>query len=91
MNKKYEKELYSLLCDVWGYSETAFEEHRSCARMVEFLKAQGFEVETPVADMDTAYVGVYGSGKPVICFLAEYDALHGMSQEADLCKYSPLS
>ncbi len=91
MNKKYEKELYSLLCDVWGYSETAFEEHRSCARMVEFLKAQGFDVETPVADMDTAYVGVYGSGKPVICFLAEYDALHGMSQEADLCKYSPLS
>ena len=90
MNKKYEKELYSLLCDVWGYSETAFEEHKSCARMVEFLKAQGFEVETPVADMDTAYVGVYGSGKPVICFLAEYDALHGMSQEADLCKYSPL-
>ena len=91
MKQEYEKELYSLLCDVWGYSETAFEEHKSCARMVKFLKEQGFEVETPVADMDTAYVGVYGSGKPVICFLAEYDALHGMSQEADLCKYAPLS
>ena len=51
----------------------------------DFLKEQGFEVTTPVADMDTAYVGVYGSGKPVICFLAEYDALHGMSQEADVC------
>lgn len=91
MKQEYEKELYSLLCDVWGYSETAFEEHRSCARMVKFLKEQGFAVETPVADMDTAYVGVFGSGKPVICFLAEYDALHGMSQEADLCRYAPLS
>ena len=91
MKQEYEKELYSLLCDVWGYSETAFEEHRSCARMVKFLKEQGFAVETPVADMDTAYVGVYGSGKPVICFLAEYDALHGMSQKADLCRYAPLS
>ena len=90
MKKQYEEELYSLLCDVWGYSETAFEEHKSCARMVEFLREHGFEVQTPIADMDTAYVGVYGSGKPVICFLAEYDALHGMSQQADVCGYSPL-
>lgn len=91
MSKTYDSELYSLLCDIWGYSETAFEEKKSCARMVEFLREQGFEVTTPIAGMDTAYVGVYGSGKPVICFLAEYDALHGMSQEADACRYAPLS
>ena len=90
MKKGYESELYSLLCDIWGYSETAFEEKKSCERMVGFLKDHGFEVQTPVADMDTAYVGVYGSGKPVICFLAEYDALHGMSQESDICLYAPL-
>lgn len=90
MKTEYESELYSLLCDIWGYSETAFEETKSCARMVDFLKKHGFEVQTPVADMDTAYVGVYGSGKPVICFLAEYDALHGMSQEPDTCEYAPL-
>lgn len=91
MKQEYQEQLYSLLSDIWGYSETAFEEKKSCSRMVEFLKEQGFEVQTPIADMDTAYVGVYGSGKPVICFLAEYDALHGMSQEADLCKYAPLA
>ena len=91
MSKTYDSELYSLLCDIWGYSETAFEEKKSCTRMVEFLREQGFEVTTPIAGMDTAYVGVYGSGKPVICFLAEYDALHGMSQEADACRYAPLS
>lgn len=89
MKKEYEEQLYSLLSDIWEYSETAFEEKQSCERMVRFLKEQGFEVTTPVADMDTAYVGVYGSGKPVICFLAEYDALHGMSQEADVCAYQP--
>lgn len=89
MKKEYEESLYSILCDIWGYSETAFEEKKSCARMITFLKEQGFEVETPVAGMDTAYVGVYGHGKPVICFLAEYDALHGMSQEADTDSYSP--
>lgn len=90
MKKEYEKQLYSLLSDIWEYSETAFEEKKSCERMVGFLKEHGFAVETPIADMDTAYVGVYGSGSPVICFLAEYDALHGMSQEADTCHYAPL-
>lgn len=90
MKKEYEEQLYSLLCDVWDYSETAFEEKKSCERMVGFLKDHGFTVETPIAGMETAYVGVYGSGKPVICFLAEYDALHGMSQEANVCQYAPL-
>lgn len=90
MKNKYEQELYRLLCDIWEYSETAFEETKSCARMVEFLEGHGFKVQTPIAEMNTAYVGVYGSGSPVICFLAEYDALHGMSQEADLCGYAPL-
>lgn len=91
MKKEYQDKLYSLLCDVWGYSETAFEETKSCARMVALLKEEGFEVQTPIADMDTAYVGVWGSGSPVICFLAEYDALHGMSQQADVANYSPLA
>ena len=26
MRREYEEELYSLLCDIWEYSETAFEE-----------------------------------------------------------------
>lgn len=89
--KKYEAGLTELLGDIWGYAETAFREEKSCRRMVEFLRGQGFAVETPVAGMDTAYVGVYGSGNPVLCFLAEYDALYGMSQAADKAEYEPLA
>ena len=44
MRKDYQDKLYALLCDIWGYSETMFEEHRSCARMVEFLKEKQIEV-----------------------------------------------
>ena len=44
MSKTYDSELYSLLCDIWGYSETAFEEKKSCARMVEFLREQGLSL-----------------------------------------------
>ena len=42
----------------------------------------GFTVERGVADMPTAFVATYGSGKPVIAFIGEYDALPGLSQEA---------
>ncbi|TMN70587.1 amidohydrolase, partial [Pseudoalteromonas piscicida] len=35
-----------------------------------------------VAGIPTAFVATYGSGKPVIAILAEYDALPGISQQA---------
>jgi aminobenzoyl-glutamate utilization protein B len=39
-------------------------------------------VEEGVAGMPTAFVASFGSGKPVIGILAEYDALPGLSQKA---------
>lgn len=90
MVEKYGDELYTLLSKIWGYAETGFEEFQSAEVMKAFLAEHGFAVESPVAGMETAYVGTYGSGKPVICLLAEYDALYGMSQTADKPEYAPL-
>jgi aminobenzoyl-glutamate utilization protein B len=67
--------------DIWGYAELGLEEHRSAARLVGLLKAGGFRVEEGVSGMPTAFVAEYGSGKPVIGILAEYDALPELSQE----------
>jgi aminobenzoyl-glutamate utilization protein B len=36
-----------------------------------------------VASMPTAFVAIYGSGKPVIAVLGEFDALPGLSQAAE--------
>lgn len=55
--------------------EIAFEEHRSSALLVDFLKQNGFNVEKGVCKLPTAFRAQYGEGKPVIAFLAEYDAL----------------
>ncbi len=55
--------------------EIAMQEHRAAAWLVEFLKDNGFMVERSIAGMPTAFRGIYGKGKPVIAFLAEYDAL----------------
>ncbi len=39
--------------------------------------------------METAFIGEFGRGKPVIAFLGEFDALAGMSQVADVAKVQP--
>jgi amidohydrolase len=55
--------------------EVAFKEHRAAAWLVEFLEKNGFAVEKGICKLPTAFRARYGSGKPVIAFLAEYDAL----------------
>src|SRR6476620_7766274 len=67
--------------DIWAYAELGLEEHRSAARLVGLLKAAGFKVTEGVSGMQTAFVAEFGSGKPVIGILAEYDALPDLSQE----------
>ena len=59
---------------------------------VEALQEAGFEVETGLADIDTAFCGKYvsGSGKPVIGILGEFDALSGLSQKAATPYHDPL-
>lgn len=66
---------------LWEFAEVGLEEKRSSALLVDKLKAAGFKVRVGVADMPTAFVAEFGSGKPVIGILAEYDALPGLSQK----------
>ncbi len=67
---------------LWDYSELALKEKRSAGLLVSKLRDAGFNIETDVAGMPTAFVATYGSGSPVIGILAEYDALPGVGNEA---------
>ena len=58
--------------------------------MEELLEKEGFTVERGIGGMETAFVGTYGSGKPVTGILAEYDALPNMSQKAGETKPCPI-
>ena len=68
--------------EIWGYAETAFTEVNSVKTLCEVLRKEGFEVEENLAGVETAFKGTFGSGKPVIGFLGEFDALSGLDQEA---------
>ncbi|MFZ2055770.1 MAG: amidohydrolase [Candidatus Aminicenantales bacterium] len=74
-------ELSKLNDEIWRAAEVAMEEYRSAEALASYLEKMGFAVERGVAGLPTAFIGVYGSGQPVIGFLAEYDALPGLSQD----------
>jgi len=68
--------------NIWNYAEVGFKEIKSSSLLQNTLKDNGFKVESGVAGMPTAFVATYGSGKPVIGILAEFDALPGLSQDS---------
>lgn len=75
---------------IWEYAELSLKEYKSAALYVEMLKKLGFETEENVCGIKTAFTGKYGSGKPVIGILAEFDALSGLSQVGGLCEQKEL-
>ncbi|HEY3275209.1 MAG TPA: amidohydrolase [Syntrophorhabdaceae bacterium] len=75
---------------VWENPELSLVEFKSSAKLQKYLESNGFTIQKGVAGMATAFVAVWGSGKPVIGLNAEFDALPGLSQESGKTVRKPL-
>ena len=74
-------EIFTALSDkIWDNPELSLKEYKSTEIYVELLQELGFEVERSVAGIPTAFLGKWGSSRPIIGILGEYDALSGLSQ-----------
>lgn len=67
---------------LWDFAEVGLQEYRSANLLEGELEKAGFTVTSGVAGMPTAFTATWGRGQPVIGFLAEYDALPHLGQEA---------
>jgi len=67
---------------IWTFAEVGYMEQKSSALLQSELKTAGFAVKAGVAGEPTAFIAEYGSGKPVIAILGEFDALPGLSQDS---------
>jgi len=76
---------------IWEYAELSMLEVRSAAAYVSLLREEGFTVQENLCGIATAFSGSYGSGKPVIGFLGEFDALSGLSQVPGISQPQPQS
>ncbi|MGA9572781.1 MAG: amidohydrolase [Lysobacterales bacterium] len=79
-------QLIEISDQIWAFAETALHEYQSSALLADYAEAQGFEVTRGVAGLPTAFTARFGSGKPVIGIMGEYDALPGISQQASPVK-----
>jgi aminobenzoyl-glutamate utilization protein B len=84
--EKHQQELIKLSDQVWGFAETAMRETQSAKVLADYAEAQGFKVTRGVAAIPTAFIAEFGSGKPIIGVLGEFDALPGLSQKAQPVK-----
>lgn len=87
--ENHAKQIIDLSDKIWEYAELSMQEFRSAKAYIELLAAHGFEVEEQLAGLPTAFSGRFGSGKPVIGILGEYDALSGLSQKAGTLAITP--
>ena len=78
------KEYYAEISNkIWEFAEPRFQEYKSSELLQHALKKEGFSVKSNLAGEETAFIAEYGSGKPIIGLLGEFDALPGLSQKAD--------
>jgi len=75
---------------IWDYAETAFTEFKSVEDLCKILQSEGFEITRNVADITTAFTASFGSGRPVIGILGEFDALYNLSQKAGCASQEPI-
>lgn len=75
-------DLTRLSDEIWRYAEIAFRESQSSDALVRHAEAHGLRVTRGTGDIPTAFIAEYGSGKPVIGIMGEFDALPGLSQAA---------
>lgn len=76
---------------IWSFAELSLEEYKSAALYCDMLEREGFTVTRGISNIETAFAASFGSGRPHIGILAEYDALSGLSQEGESLTKTPIT
>ncbi|OGO45240.1 MAG: hypothetical protein A2Z05_06300, partial [Chloroflexi bacterium RBG_16_60_22] len=69
------RELGELSRKIHDNPEVAFREQQAAEVLTAYLEKNGFRVVRGICRLPTAFRAKYGRGRPVVAFLAEYDAL----------------
>jgi amidohydrolase len=69
------EELRTIGEKIWSSPELCYKEHKAHDLLTDFLEKKGFSVERSYTGMETAFRATFGSGRPNVCVICEYDAL----------------
>ena len=79
---KHQKTFEDAAMQIWDWAEVGYQEYKSADLLKQELMANGFSIQSGVAEIPTAFIAEYSNGGPVIGILGEYDALPGLMQTA---------
>jgi len=71
-------QLKNLALKIHAHPEMGFKEFKASGWLSDYLEGKGFTLKRGICEIPTAFKASYGTGKPCIAILAEYDALPGM-------------
>ena len=77
--------------EIWENPELSLKEFRAAELYCGKLRELGFTVTENLCNIPTAFCGSFGSGRPVIGILGEFDALSGLSQKAGVAEPAPVT
>ena len=72
---EHKDELFGLSDGIWKVPELCFKEFKAHQLLTDYLEKKGFAVERSYTGLETAFRATFGSGRPNICVICEYDAL----------------
>ena len=72
---EHKEQLRKLSHEIWSNPELNFKEYKAHQLLTDFLEQKGFSVERSYTGIETAFRATFGSGRPNVCVVCEYDAL----------------
>ena len=79
-----------MIDSIFSFAELGYQEQETSAYVTGILEKEGFRIQRGVAGLPTAWVAEWGSGKPVIGFMADIDGLPETSQKPGVAYHDPL-
>jgi aminobenzoyl-glutamate utilization protein B len=86
-NQKLTQEINDML---FSFSELGFQEFETSKYLTELLEKKGFTVEKGIANIPTAWIAKWGSGKPVIAIGSDVDCIPKASQKPGVAYKDPI-
>ena len=77
---KHQKKFEDVALQIWDWAEVGYQEYKSASLLKDELSANGFTIQSGVAEIPTAFIAEYSNGGPIVGILGEYDALPGLMQ-----------
>ena len=86
-NAKLGQEINDML---FSFAELGFQEEESAKYLTALLEKEGFTIQRGIAQMPTAWIATWGSGKPVIALGSDVDCIPKASQKPGVAYHDPL-